>query len=116
MTPKQQSILAAEILGWEKKGCSCGCARPWVAPDAHLGVYEWQLPAFHSDANAALQLVEWMQKTRKLFLVWTSYLGKASFYEKDLFSAPEVVGTATHDSFSLAILGAFLRANGKEVE
>lgn len=113
MKPEQQSILAAEILGWthiirhpEVTTGKCPLRNDFCT-----------VPAFHSDANAALQLVEWMKTGGPwpLFLVWNSDTGTASFCRDD-GGEPTVIGTATAGTFQLAVLHAFLRANGKEVE
>ncbi len=116
-TPEAMSILAAEILGWtrtEHERGDCQIDIRYVNKDGRCII---NLPAFHSDANAALQLVKWIKTSGPwpLFLVWNSDTGTASFCRND-GGEPTAIGTATDSTFQLAVLVAFLRANGKEIE
>lgn len=105
ITNKQtlQQIAAAEMLGWEPT------PEGSFHPDNPTGQ---TMPNFHTDANASLQLIEWMREKGwglhinndlKVWRVW---------FHHSKHDAVENFGK--EDSFPLAILNAFLRANGRE--
>ncbi len=110
MKPQEQSILAAELLGWKKiplpKSMNWGQD---AGPDKQWW-YIHQLPNFTTDANASLLLVEWMRERGREFkcdletgCMWHVYFTK------------EITHHFSAETFPLAVLHAFLRANGKEV-
>ncbi len=113
-SPEQQSILAAEILGWkEVSPCHGSECKTW-----QLGkriVPTQGLPAFHADANASLMLIEWMAKPENggcLISVASCVGGGWTATFRSPFRRDVPIHALT---FQLAVLGAFLRANGKEV-
>lgn len=124
-SPEQLSILAAEVLGWQDVEHRHGRTPDedaiigWQPPLKTQPQYKFQnkskIPAFHTDANASMQLVEWMAKPENGELDWFcrneadgvlfAFSGKA---------VPQFEAVAP--TLPLATLHAFLRANGKEIE
>ncbi len=99
-TPEQQSILAAELLGWKFED------EMWWSPEKDYPRLVEQLPSFNYDANASLLLVEWMKEKHVIRMAtiggrWHVQIGSFTF---------------SSDTLPLAILGAFLKANGKDIE
>jgi len=137
LTNEQQSILAAEILGAKWYLFDSGyswlsfkdltldianqCSR-WKAIDAPEDpgkiVIGDTVPAFHRDANASLQLVEWMGKNGQP--VEIKRTSAATVQDKFRYYCLCYHDGKRFDCYSatlpLAVLGAFLRANGKEVK
>jgi len=120
MTPEAQRIKTAELMGWEK--CT-ECDQPgccyWLPPNVVHWRYATTLPAYDTDANAALELCEAMAKDKWICRLFNDYgpddgqnewecvfflgqRGTVGALEKD-FIAP---------TLPLAILGAFLRCHG----
>lgn len=123
MTPEKQSILAAEILGWRKSPFG------WVKPQS---VELDRLPAFHTDANASLQLVEWMRQrgwnctqengldgTWEVTFHKPDYEGSPKEHRGVIYGQERVIHYQPAPTVPLAVLGAFLgaflRAEGKEI-
>lgn len=110
MTPEQKSILAAEILGWRKRE---GWFSRWSAPDGN----QWLCPPdFHTDANASLLLVEWMAKPENGEWVFNAWCYPRVETSTAYFASNGVTHAENANTLPLAVLGAFLKANGKEIE
>ena len=127
MIPEQQSIFAAEILGWkEHPELRWPYSYPHVMGQPRE---ELLIPAFHIDANASLQLVKWMAKqdwnctaengldsTWEITFHKPDYEGSPKEHRGVMYGEERVIYYQPASTFPLAVLGAFLRANGKETE
>lgn len=101
-------IKCAEVLGYKN-------VRDPIGPSGQCGTW-WgddskgraqQIPDYPESADAALQLVEWMDK--KGNCCRSSNAGHCWWFQ---FSCDNSVHTAEADTLPLAICLAFLKANG----
>ena len=141
MTPDAQSMLAAKILGYhaakqdrmisEDKVFSWrlfdgnGIPRSEFCASEEAAWNIVSIPAFDTDAKAALMLVDWMAKNG-----WFCELANGLDYTWECsFMRARTAATKPEDisgerelhyipaqTLPLAILGAFIRAKGKEIE
>lgn len=120
MTPKAQAVLAAEILGWTDLGIRTSDiesqALHGTPPNTTHKPGAWVVPDFYTDANTSLMLVEWMEK-KGWELESTLRLGLWSVTFIKLRGPKfDYSITVSASTFPLAVLGAFLKANGKETK
>jgi len=106
MTAKEKRIKCAEIVGWSLQ--NAGQANMW-----HLnGICSEEAPPLYlTDANAALELAEWMRNQGSDLECHNCFSGE--FFVR--FAPCNHSNKNTAPTFCEAVTDAFLKANGVEL-